>query len=301
MNPKEKQFSLNHEASRKQFRISLLTLVTFVLLYTHTSVIGATPASDKAADAAYDDGWQTGDNGGSGWGGGWVLSAPGSANARFGIGDSGSNGDGDTCPPLGDINTPQVPAGRAWAIFPFSQGDSVRPDAWGIRPFDGPLAVGQTFNVDFDNGFLGGGPDSSVSLNNASGFPVWRFTPFFDQNYVFWDGGNNRDTGIARTDEGLRIAFTLTSPNTFSLKVTTLCPDQYFLFTGSLFDQPGDDAPTSVVLLNGTGGPSPANTAFFNSISITAGENTPPVAGDQSVTTTVDTPVVITLTATDAD
>src|SRR5215208_6884611 len=77
------------------------------LLLVTADAQAAGVASDSAADPAYNSGWANGSNGGSGWGSAWMISTTGNA-ATF-IGNSASNGDGDTDPPAGDINSPQSP------------------------------------------------------------------------------------------------------------------------------------------------------------------------------------------------
>src|SRR6266403_21298 len=79
---------------------------------TVPSAQSASTALDRASDPTYDQGWQDGDNGGYGWGGAWDFSFTAGNSGHF-VGDSASNGSGDTAPPVGDINS----NGRAWGLF----------------------------------------------------------------------------------------------------------------------------------------------------------------------------------------
>jgi hypothetical protein len=87
-------------------------------------------------------------NGGYGWGGGWQGAGPHGAAALF-LESSSINGSGDP-QGTGDINSPRTPGGRAWGMRPVTQG-GYTPNAI-ARPFNGALAPGQTFAIDFDVG-----------------------------------------------------------------------------------------------------------------------------------------------------
>src|SRR5207237_6147779 len=92
-------------------------------------------------------GWTDGTNGGTGWGSPWSIHTGGTF-----AGSSATNGAGDLDGD-GDINAPHNANGRAWgmkatAATPTTLGDGVSAQ----RMLNGPLSVGQTFKIDFDNG-----------------------------------------------------------------------------------------------------------------------------------------------------
>jgi len=128
------------------------------VLLAFLGVAGAAPAAqiayDSAGDSAYNSGFTQGSDGGYGWGGGWSISSPMFAA----VGDSTTNGPGSLAG-AGDINSPRVPGGRAWGLNWNNQAS---------RPFAGALGVGQTFSVDYDNGFTGPvTPQDDMTLNTT--------------------------------------------------------------------------------------------------------------------------------------
>jgi hypothetical protein len=195
---------------------------------------------------------------GSGWGGGgWQRIAGGGG---FFVASSTDNNSGDpSSTPDGDINT----SGKAWGLF-----NTALPTTEAIRPFNGTLEVGQQFRIDMDNGnVLSGGP--SVGFNLRSGSTT-RFTLVFrggDTQYRIVDAsGINVPTGIGFTRSGLRIVFTLTGPDTYSVTITRLINNVSSTITGTLAGTPGAQIDNLRLFHAGQQG-GLANNLYFNNIS----------------------------------
>lgn len=181
----------------------------------------ASLASDNAADSAYSGGWTNGSNGGSGFGA-WILNpvTSGSFNGHF-IGSSTLNGDGaDNGTTGGVANDNDIDS-------------SLRPVAWGLyanngrnslafRPFTGgPLALDDTFSVDFDNGYIESGGSIVVGLYDPLLQPVFlvRFT---GGNFVYEyiDASGTNSTSVQYGDEGLNLSVTMTGSTNYSATLT---------------------------------------------------------------------------------
>jgi len=220
----------------------------------------ASIASDSAADAAYDDGWQSGDNGGSGWGSGWTLTSS-SPGGVFSVGNSAGNGNGDSSAPTGDINTPQSGSGRAWAL---AANTGSTADAF--RAFNGSLAVGQTFMIDFDSGTLESGAEAGFRLQNSGGETLWAFRYIGGFSlYNISDSSSAVGKSAGFTDEGIRVEFTLTSATTYSAIVTPLGSSSSSTRNGSLIPATGGAAISQFNLyFTGNANSSTVNQQFFN-------------------------------------
>lgn len=236
-------------------KISSVILSLALLIALGDRAAASSLASDSAADAAYNAGWVNGSNGGFGWGSAWIFTQ--GTTASYFTGDSATNGDGDTNPPIGDINS----AGRAWGLN--SGTGSPRAD----RLFNGALGVGQTFHLNMDNGL----PISGVvgfSLINAQGNQVWQFSiTGGSTTYDIFAQSGFMNTGIAATDEGLDISFTLTSLTTYSASIAVLggAPT---VFTGGLYNEATGQDVAGVRFFDVNGGTSAAQTLFFNNMAI---------------------------------
>jgi len=210
-------------------------------------------ALDSAADSAYNDGWQAGDNGGSGFGA-WTLGGAVSNGGHF-VGDSATNAGGGS----GNINT----SGRAWGMW--AQTGSL-VDA--IRPFTGgAMTVGQTFELDMDNGWIAPAAAVGFGLRNSS--DVNRLELYFtggQSHYTLNIGGTTSDSGIDWTGNGLHVEFTLNSGNGYSLAVTPSGGSTSTL-TGTL--AASDIDRVRFFNSNAAGGDSGPNyDAFYNSLSL---------------------------------
>jgi hypothetical protein len=204
-----------------------------VLLGLALPASAANPAYDNASSYAYIPGWLNGSNGGYGFAP-WQLSVLGGIGGHF-IFTSVANGDGLDNGIVGgvagdsDIDTflgpspdvvPWPPANvtvaRSWGMW---SGGGVT-DA--IRPFTaGPLTIGQTFQVDFDNGFVPNGNTIGVGLYNAANQPLWEVLFFGGgANYVNNDAAGLVPTTVPYGDEGLNVIFTLTGAATYTMTLT---------------------------------------------------------------------------------
>jgi hypothetical protein len=191
-------------------------IITFALA---NDAWAANLAADDASDPAYNSGWLNGSNGGYGFGA-WQLSAIGVAGHL--IGDSTTNADGSDDGNVNgvagdrDINTGS-PATKAWGMFA-----DLDDSATAIRPFTGgALNFGQTFSINFDNGFVRFGGRVAVSLLDSSSNPV--FSVFFDggtTHYQYSDSSGTTTTSIGYGDEGLRLEVTMTGPTNYTAKLT---------------------------------------------------------------------------------
>jgi hypothetical protein len=212
-----------------------------VLLGLAVTLRAENVALDKASNPAYDaddanngndanpasntNGWVTGDNGGSGFGA-WALNGPGDNNPAHGgffLASSSGNGNGSS----GNIDT----AGRSWGMYA-NNGQTVSA----IRPLTGgSLLVGDTITLSIDNGFLDNGSVEGFGLQTSGGTNRLEF--FFTGgagSYTLSDNSGSNPTGIAFTSDGLHLAFTLTSADTYSLAVTTPGGSSLGNFSGTL-------------------------------------------------------------------
>ncbi len=168
----------------------------------------------------------------TGWGGAWTLTAP-SANSGFLIttsthnnnGTSGSNGGND-------IDT----SGEAWGLY---NKDTTTTEA--LRPLGGSLAVGQTFNIDMDNGDVNysGGNHATVGFglqntaNNNNRFEVYFIGGQSD--YTIDDHHSAPyDSGIGWTRTGINIKLTLTGTDSYTVTITRYDNSTVATFSGTL-------------------------------------------------------------------
>lgn len=173
--------------------ITCVSSAAFCTLFV-CAASGSQFAFDSAADSAYNNGWTQGSNGGFGWASGWSLDL---VHGFPLIGSSATNGFGDPDGD-GDINSPRSATGRAW-------GAGFEDVA--TRQFNGPLSVGQTFSVDFDD--YGGSSNanffSTVSLLARDGTTAVALRANVGSDYRI---DPNMDTGVRETDQGIHVAFT---------------------------------------------------------------------------------------------
>ena len=270
-------------ATRSSVGIPVTIWAVGALLLTGRPLPGATPAFDSAADPTYNvqpggpTGWITGSSGGYGFGSWQAFNTP-PGRALGSVGSSTTNGTGDTDND-GDINTPRNASGRAWALTAADAGSNgIGGSVDAVRPFDGPLNVGQTFTIDFDNGLIAdplvnGTPHpGNVSWLLMGGGTFGLQATGDSKDYFIFGGATRLDSGIPLTYEGLHCQFTPLGPSSISpfplqwmMQVTPLFPGaQTYTFTGTRLG-----APTEVDLTDGAAGTDPANAVYFNSISIT--------------------------------
>jgi len=247
-------------------KLAALVAVQAVLL----TMIGATPAlasapaSDSACDAAYNSGpdLANGANGGSGFGP-WALTpTPDNGNAGFFVGNSGNNGGG------GGPGINCAPNTRAWGIYAHNNNT-----AEAKRPFtSGAMINLQSFSIDIDSGYdnapESGGFGLQNTANNNNRFEFFHAAG--QANYQINDNTANFDTGIPFSDGGIRVVFTLTAANTYSVSITRLATSATTTFTGrTLGGTTGSGIDRlRVFRFSNRGDDTGANDWYFNNISL---------------------------------
>src|SRR5882724_661753 len=218
--------------------------------------LASQPAFDAAGDSAYNSGWSPGSSGGFGWGGGWQINP---AQYAF-IGSSATNGRGDANGD-GDVNSPRSAVGRAW-------GAGFSCDA--IRPFSGPLSLGQTFSIDFDDdGFQPRlndfpslflvAPDNSIPISvNANADYTISYRVAAERPSI--------DTGVTDSDGGIHLAFTKKIGG-FDVSLTPFKAGA----TTTTFDVPyaGDISGVDLSTFTSNGGNLSPYSTYINNMSIT--------------------------------
>jgi hypothetical protein len=234
-------------------------VVTFSL-----SARAASLASDNASDAAYSGGVINGNNGGTGWGGAWVETAENGPNGSGSfIGDSTSNAGGGS----GGINSV---GNKAWGTYANTNSNVGGNTVSLVRPFTGDLSIGQTFSIDFDNGWIDNGT-VGLGLQNAGGQNRVEF--FFvggGANYTI-QTASGLDTGIGFTGNGLHLDFVLTGTDSMDVKVTPLNPTgSTSTFSVTLNNSGGIDRVRLFNYNSNGNGNSPTSNydAFYNNMSI---------------------------------
>jgi hypothetical protein len=187
-------------------------------------------AEDDASDPAYKSEWKTGASGGSGFRG-WTL-----RTLKSGGGEAHAGGyiaDGEHTARLNGI----VIRKKAFALFANGHGFEA---ATAFRSLKKPLAVGETFSFllehdaierKFDRDASGGGAIGLVLRTGHTSDDVaayhhgarFEFGVYEGRaTYSLYDGEATHDTGIPLTDAGLSVSFTLLTPDTYELEITTL-------------------------------------------------------------------------------
>jgi hypothetical protein len=195
------------------------------------AALASNVAYDNASSYAYNPGWLNGSNGGFGYAP-WVLFV-GGAGGHFIWTSTGNSlpDDGVTGGLAGDFDidtsvgpSPDIPPwppanqtdARSWAMW--NAGgvtDAVRPFTGGV------LAIGQSLQVDFDNGNVPNGATVGVGLQNAAGQNLWEV--YFvggGATYINNDAAGPVPTVVPWGNEGLHVDFTLTGPVSYTMTLT---------------------------------------------------------------------------------
>jgi len=204
--------------------------------------------------------WVNGDNGGFGFGP-WTLTTLN--NGGYFTGDSTQNG----VIPSGGINTV---SGQAWGLWSdMNNGSS--PDIIAYRRFNQSLGVGQTFEIYVDTGLNTGTEgfvlrtgNDATGKNNGERF---EFLNSSQQNYAI-SGSVFSNTAVPWTDGGVKVDFTLTSLDTYSVTISGLVSGVSQTLTGALQGTVGSTI-DSVALYdeNKTSGQQSFD-LYFNSMSV---------------------------------
>jgi hypothetical protein len=229
-----------------------MLLVAVVALGVGRPALSTIVATDDASQAAYNDGWQVGDNGGSGY-------QPWSTITR----ENGAGfGGGFLSTSNGNVNISSGGNNAAFGVFGNSGGVGVA-----VRPFSTPLQIGWTLSLDMDNQSIDNGGTVGFSLRNAAGNNLAEYFFIGCQSNYTVNASNVSGTTPGFTTDGLRLSFTLTAANSFSLSIDQLSngPGVDNTVTGNLLTS-ADQAITNLRLFNANGGAD----AFFNNFTITA-------------------------------
>ena len=186
-------------------------------------------AEDDASDAAYKSGWKSA-GGGMGfreWTFQTLKAGAGETHAGFFVAEPGHNA---------DLNGIAI---RSKAFGLYANGVGFESAA-AFRALKTPLAVGQTFSFLFEHGKIQKKFDRDDPATGAIGITLraanaagavgdynkgarFEFGCYEGrQTYQIYDGGSERDSGVALTDAGLSISFTLVTADTYDLEITTL-------------------------------------------------------------------------------
>jgi len=185
------------------------------------------------------------------------------------LGDSSTNGVTGDPEADGDINSPRVVGGRAWHVV----------DGYAVRPFRGPLAVGQTFSIDLDDhGTRQFGYGVSVAINTSDGsnglvlFAGQFYDPTAQYELAYRTGYSTYDyayTGVPLTDQGLHLAFTRLDDVDFRVSATPYLPGATTKSVDVTLD-PAYAGGLSQVAFNAfSNSPNLALNSFVNNIAIT--------------------------------
>lgn len=239
----------------------ITTVAALAALTLTSATFAASIGTDNAANAPYADGFQPGDNGGSGFGVWTLAPSSNSGNAGFFIYTSTQNGNGDSNND-GDIDS----SSKAWGLYANSGQSAVA-----TRAFTGlPLALGQTFSIDLDTGYIDNGSRVGVALLDSTGDAAFEF--YFRGGrsfYTYSDGlGSEHSTAIGFTDEGLHLTFSLGQFNTYTATITPRDGSAGTSFIGSLTSANYGDI-SGLRLFNENAGPDAPRDAYFNNLSIT--------------------------------
>lgn len=256
-----------------RIRASLVPLLSLVLAFP---VFAAHQAADDASASVYDTGWVGGANGGYGFGVWTNIQEDNGGWAGFFVANSVAN------PSLGGIAS--GPSNRAWATY--ANGPNFNQAVAFRELTDGVLVSGQTFTVYFENGDVAAGGSCGFCLRTGfvagvcDDYNVGRQFEFGfmggSSTYFIVDGtsgGDQFDTGVGWTTNGLKIALTMTSAVNYSLEVVVLDVKATSRFSRALA---GSGGIRSVALYNrNTDVGGEAGDVYFNLVSVTGDPASP--------------------------
>lgn len=225
----------------KRMRVLLLALASVASAQSLAVVF------DCALDPAYNDGWTSGDNGGSGFGA-WSLT--GGANAGQFVASSNNNGGGGGP----GIDT----GGLSWGAWANSGETSAA-----ARSILTPVAVGETFFCQFDNGWIDNGSMVQVGLTAPGSGSVLRFTGGTN-NYELIDDAGTSMTSIGFTDRGLILEWTVTSLTSYDFRVIRMADNMTWNTSRNIANASFD----RFIFQNINAGFNPTNDAFINSTGV---------------------------------
>ncbi len=229
----------------------------WVISGTNHPVAGDILAADNAGNAAYDDDWSDGDSGGYGFVG-WSFGHVGPDAGHF----------------LSSGATNQSLAGRVWGLYANNGSE-----ANAYRVFSQPMRPGDQLQLELENNWVGPTGVVGVALLNGSSETLAEF--YFaggGANYQINDAAGARDSGLAFTENGLSMAWAMTSEDSFQLVTGNITNEGQFVARD-------DQAPARFRAFNYSAGNGGGHDFFFNQLSITAG--VPPVVTASATVTVV--------------
>ena len=227
-----------------------------------TVAISTTNAWDNGSESAYSGGWHSASNGGEGFGL-WTLwtSATDPNNGGFFMAEGQANLD------IGP---------RAWGMYANDSHLSLA-----MRPLAAALEVGQTLSASIDHNEIDEGGAVYMSLHNSEVEWLW---------YLVAHGGeetyrvNGVPTDLAVSQGGLDVAFTLTTPTTYSATVTPTVGDT-LVITGSLMTVEHPEVIANVGFWNDNAGPDGPRNFYVNNLRITTPGTSGGICSDSVIVT----------------
>ncbi len=226
-------------------------------------------AADNAFQTAYGGGWTNGSNTGFGFGP-WVLTDTAPLNPSlngFFLGSSTGNA-GDSAPGI-DAN------GYSWGIYANSGNNAAAYRAFA----NGSLQVGQSFLINMDNGYISGSStvgfvlrtgnasSSPSDYNNGARFEFKYIGSDSVDSYKVVDNGGQQNIGVPFTGTGLRLKFTLTGTNAYTLATINNASGATNIFSGTLGGTVNGTV-DSLAIYNLNAGTGSDYDAFFNSLQV---------------------------------
>jgi fibronectin-binding autotransporter adhesin len=236
--------------------------------YYRVSLAPGNAAADNAGNSTYSNfNWSSGLNGGYGFGP-WVFVATSPFNGSgdgFFIGSSINNA---------GTNSPGIDVkGFSWGMYANTGNTSTA-----FRAFNGPLQVGQSVLINMDNGYINTGNSVGFILRNGNAtnattdagtgarFQFQYIGNDASNSYKVVDSSGQQNIGMPFTGTGLRLKFTLTGANTYTLVTTDNATGAINTFSGTLS---GSGSINSIALFNRNAGSGPNFDAYFNSLQLT--------------------------------
>jgi hypothetical protein len=196
-------------------------------------------AQDDASNASYGGGWSDGGNGGAGFNPWGFETHTGSGNsfAGFYIASNSDHPDVKIAPATG----------KAFALY--ANGTDFESAA-AFRAFTVPVAAGQSVVLSWETGQYERKFDTDSPLQGSVGVTLrtgtsWSSADDYNNgsrfefgvyqgvaNYQVYDGQDDHDTGVPFSEGGVKLKFTLVSPDTYNLDITTLADQKTKTLTG---------------------------------------------------------------------
>ncbi len=254
-----------HDLFNKTSRLCISAICVVFVGLARSGHAEATIAFDDANQAAYSNGLQAEDNGGYGFAP-WALSLTSTDNNRNGFFRYSStiNGDGRDDGSIGGLaNDRDIDVGSyAWGLYANSGNQSRM-----LRYFLNDLAVGSTFSIDFDHGYVDYGGYVGLSLLNSAGAERLTFYYYGSYGYYFAVGNVLGYFPLSYGDEGMRLSFTPLDDGD-SIQIVALRRDGLQASAIVALGGPAGSGVRGVNLFNFNAGPGSARDVFFNSMQI---------------------------------